>query len=193
MPSRSRLPRQRRFRPDFRLLAAGLAAAAVLAVMALNADRAAALASHWRLLPEPPGLTELSFARASTLPSVYRPYRQEAVAFRVRNLERRTMSYPYLARFESMDGSRLIDAGTLVIEADGVVAKDVFYTVGDETGRVRLVIELPEQRQSIHLWLVPSGRVRSGGVSPAPDVFPVSSAPPLSRPYPPRPHYYPLT
>lgn len=156
MPSRFRLPSTPlRVLARYRYRAAAAGILLLLVGLALSRPEVRELPARHHLLPEPPGLTELSFARASTLPSEYTPYRRQAVAFRVRNLEHREMDYPYQAYLESQSGRHLIGAGTLRIAPDDSITKDQEYIVNAYTGRVRVVIHLPSQNQSIHLWLEP--------------------------------------
>ncbi len=110
----------------------------------------------WRLIPAPDHTSELSFARSADLPRFYTPKSRLGVAFSVRNGSQVQKSYRYRAQVMTGTSSRRISEGTVTVPAGGSRTRKLDFAAPEGSKRVKLVIELPEENRTIHLWLEPT-------------------------------------
>ncbi len=140
------------------LILAGLVAISLLAGWAFGGTPASleARLQAWRLIPAPDNISELSFSRSADLPPFYTPKSRLEVAFSVRNGSQVQKSYRYRAQIMNGTSIRRIGEGTVTVPAGGNQTQKLAFTAPEGSKRVKLVIELPEENRTIHLWLEPT-------------------------------------
>ncbi len=137
---------------QLRIFAAALFGAAV-ALLIMHAGLVKTLPERLLLTPQPARLTELSFVAPQLLPSTYGAGTPATVAFEVQNHEQRTMTYPYRVYMENRAGSKLIAEGMVRVLPDKSTIVEQTHIIPAGSGRTRLLVTLPDERQNIHLWL----------------------------------------
>jgi len=104
--------------------------------------------------PEP--LTELSFENPSALPATYISGQMVPVAFDVHDLEYRDMTYRYRVYATDDDtppGNDTAPIHTIKVADKGTATVRLAVPATGDSARVKVVVELVDQRQSIHFWL----------------------------------------
>jgi uncharacterized membrane protein len=108
----------------------------------------------WKLLPEPERLTELYFAKPNNLPSTYVPGQTQVVSFTVHNLEYRTTDYSYrvIEQNQMGDQSQTLRQGKFTLLQNAYEHEVSTIVLPDMGSRVKLIVSLPPQGESIDYW-----------------------------------------
>jgi hypothetical protein len=136
-------------------LVAGLLVALALAAVALAQSSAGrSTLRRFGLANAPPRYTELSFSWPTKLPKYLLDGRsRHVVPFSVHNSEGRDLTYRWTVS-ETAGGrtSRLAAGSTFIAAGDRTAVAPRFDVACAGSGRVRVVIDLPDQSESIGWW-----------------------------------------
>ena len=116
---------------------------------------------------QPEKLTELYFGDQSHLPSTYLGGGLVPISFTIHNLEYADTTYRYQVKVVNETGDVLLIAAvqTLTVKQNAARVVTTKLTMGAAKERVRVIIELIDQQQSIHFWLVPASTQASAPFS----------------------------
>jgi len=111
--------------------------------------------NSWKLLPEPEHLTELYFTKPNNLPSKYVPGQSQTVSFTVHNLEYRTTEYSYQITEQDQSGSQsqTLTSGQFTLKQNDYEHAVPTIVLTDLGSRAKVVINLPNQAESIDYWV----------------------------------------
>lgn len=118
-----------------------------------NNNQINALMKSYKLIPVPDSYTELYFTGHGLLPRAYKAKQKMYFEFTVHNLENKQMKYS--PRVVAIDGSKVIPISqqTITLDHNQSVDIPITFALEDEIEHVKIEVQIPEKRQSIHFWL----------------------------------------
>lgn len=99
---------------------------------------------------QPERFTELYFSNHLTLPREVTTNQPVYVAFTIANHEAATTAYPYRVRLVENGRSRIIEADTLQLTDGARQSRTVQFAVARTGQQIEVIVELPDQHQTIH-------------------------------------------
>jgi hypothetical protein len=102
----------------------------------------------------PETFTELYFENHATLPRIIRPGQTSGFSFTVRNLESKTVKYPYVVYLTNGIQTFNLDLGTITLADTESKTLKVSFTPKTNI-RTQIVVDLVNQNQKISFWMSP--------------------------------------
>jgi hypothetical protein len=105
------------------------------------------------ILSQPQPFTELYFKNHLSLPQRIPVNSPQQISFVIRNVEGKSMTYPYVVSLTNEHGKTLLDEQIVTIGANQTKTITQSFSIASPSSRTQLIVDLPTKKQHITYWL----------------------------------------